>query len=51
MTATSKGQGMEIPIEIVQLKGGKQYVKISIQGKELMQGLVLRSDTVNDYYL
>ena len=39
MSATSKGQGMEIPIEIVQLKGGKQYVKISIQGKELMQGV------------
>ncbi len=39
MTATAKGQGMEIPIEIVQLNGGKQYVKISIQGKELMQGV------------
>ncbi len=39
MSATSKGQGMEIPIEIVQLKSGKQYVKISIQGKELMQGV------------
>lgn len=39
MSATSKGQGMEIPIEIVQLKGGKQYVKISIQGKEIMQGV------------
>ena len=39
MSATSKGQGMEIPIEIVQLKNGKQYVKISIQGKELMQGV------------
>ncbi len=39
MTATAKGQGMEIPIEIVQLKGAKQYVKVSIQGKELMQGV------------
>jgi len=39
MSAISKGQGMEIPIEIVQLKGGKQYVKISIQGKEIMQGV------------
>lgn len=38
MTA-SINQGMEIPLEIVQLKGGKQYVKISIQGKELMQGV------------
>jgi outer membrane lipoprotein-sorting protein len=39
MMATAKGQGMEIPIEIVQLKDGKQYVKISIQGKELLQGV------------
>jgi len=39
MTATAKGQGMDIPIEIVQLKGAKQYVKISLQGKELMQGV------------
>jgi len=38
MTA-SINQGMEIPLEIVQLKDGKQYVKISIQGKELMQGV------------
>jgi len=39
MTATAQGQGMEIPIEIVQLKGGKQYVKVSLQGKELKQGV------------
>jgi outer membrane lipoprotein-sorting protein len=39
MSATAQGQGMEIPIEIVQLKGAKQYVKISIQGKEIMQGV------------
>ena len=38
MTA-SINQGMVIPLEIVQLKGGKQYVKISIQGKDLMQGV------------
>jgi len=38
MTA-SINQGMEIPLEIVQMKGGKQYVKVSIQGKELMQGV------------
>jgi len=35
----SSGQGMEIPIEVLQLKDGKQYVKISIQGKELKQGV------------
>lgn len=38
-TAEVNGQGMVIPLEIVRLKGGKQYVKISIQGKELMQGV------------
>ena len=38
MTA-SVNQGMEIPLEIVQMKGGKQYVKVSIQGKDLMQGV------------
>ena len=38
MTA-SVNQGMEIPLEIVQMKSGKQYVKVSIQGKELMQGV------------
>jgi len=37
MTASAKGQGMEIPVEIVQLKGGKQYVKINLQGKEITQ--------------
>lgn len=39
ITGKSNGQGMEIPVEVVQLKKGKQYVKISIQGKELMQGV------------
>lgn len=29
--------GMEIPVELVQLPGGKMYVKINIQGKELTQ--------------
>ncbi len=38
MTA-SVNQGMEIPLEIVQMSDGKQYVKISIQGKELKQGV------------
>jgi len=30
-------QGMEIPIEIVQLTGGKTYMKLNIQGKEITQ--------------
>ena len=30
-------QGMEIPLEIVQLGGGKTYLKINIQGKEITQ--------------
>ena len=30
-------QGMEIPVEIVQEPGGKMYVKINIQGKEMTQ--------------
>lgn len=29
--------GMEIPVELVQLPGGKMYVKINLQGKELTQ--------------
>lgn len=29
--------GMEIPVEIVQLPGGKMYVKINLQGKEMTQ--------------
>ena len=36
----SNTQGMEIPVEILQLKSGKQYVKISLQGKEMMQGVI-----------
>ena len=31
--------GMEIPLEIVQTKGGKQYTKISVQGMTLMQNV------------
>ena len=32
-------QGMEIPIEIVQMADGRQYTKISIQGMSIMQGV------------
>jgi len=39
MIGKVNGQGMEIPIEIIQLKDGRQYVKINFQGKELMQGV------------
>ena len=39
MEGISNTQGMEIPVEVLQLKNGKQYVKISLQGKELMQGV------------
>jgi hypothetical protein len=31
--------GMEIPLEIVQMKDGKQYTKINFQGKIIMQGV------------
>lgn len=30
-------QGMEIPVELVQLKGGKMYLKINFQGQEITQ--------------
>lgn len=39
MTATINQQGMEIPIEITQLKGGKQMTLIKFQGKEIKQGV------------
>jgi hypothetical protein len=39
MTAKINQQGMEIPIEIVQLKSGKQMVKITFQGKIIKQGV------------
>lgn len=29
--------GMEIPVDIVQLSGGKMYVKLNLQGKEITQ--------------
>lgn len=31
--------GMEIPLEIVQMTGGKQYTKVMFQGQEIMQGV------------
>ncbi len=30
-------QGMDIPVELVQLKGGKMYLKINFQGQEITQ--------------
>ncbi len=35
--ASVNAQGMEIPLEMVQLKGGKQLVKFELQGKSLTQ--------------
>jgi hypothetical protein len=37
MDMTINAQGMEIPVEFVQQKGGKMYVKINLQGKEITQ--------------
>lgn len=37
MEMTVNAQGMEIPVEIVQEPGGKMYVKINLQGKEMTQ--------------
>lgn len=37
MNMVAKQQGMDIPVEVVELKGGKTYVKINIQGKEMTQ--------------
>lgn len=39
MTAKVNQGGMEIPIEIYQMKDGRQMTKISFQGKEIMQGV------------
>ena len=39
MTAKVNNGGMEIPLEIYQFKGGKQFTRINFQGKELMQGV------------
>ena len=37
MSAKINTQGMELPVEMVQLVGGKQYMKFNLQGKELTQ--------------
>ena len=37
MSAKINTQGMELPVDMVQLVGGKQYIKFNIQGKELTQ--------------
>ncbi len=39
MTAKVNQGGMEIPLEIVQMKDGKQYTAITFQGKKMMQGV------------
>jgi len=39
MTAKVNQQGMEIPLEIIQLKDGRQMTVINFQGKELKQGV------------
>jgi hypothetical protein len=39
MQAKVNQSGMEIPLEIVALKDGKQYTKITFQGMSLMQGV------------
>ncbi|NHF59845.1 outer membrane lipoprotein-sorting protein [Flavobacteriaceae bacterium TP-CH-4] len=39
MTAKVNQQGMEIPIEIVQMSDGRQMTSINFQGKEIKQGV------------
>ena len=39
MTAKINQGGMEIPLEIIQLKDGRQASKATVQGKEIMQGV------------
>jgi len=39
MTAKVSQQGMEIPLEIIQMSDGKQMTIISFQGKEIKQGV------------
>lgn len=39
MTAKINQQGMEIPLDIVQLKDGRQMTVINFQGKEIKQGV------------
>ena len=37
MEMSVNAQGMEIPVEMVQMQGGKMYLKINLQGKEITQ--------------
>ncbi|MEP2935425.1 MAG: outer membrane lipoprotein-sorting protein [Gilvibacter sp.] len=37
MTASANAQGMEIPVEIIQTKDGRQMLKINFQGQEIVQ--------------
>ena len=37
MEMVANSQGMEIPVEVVLLKGGKMYVKLNFQGQEITQ--------------
>lgn len=37
MIASANAQGMEIPVEIYQMKDGRQMVKINLQGQEITQ--------------
>lgn len=39
MMAKVNQGGIEIPLEIVQMKDGRQYTKITIQGQEIKQGV------------
>jgi len=39
MKAKVNQQGLEIPLEIVQLADGRTYTKVSFQGQDLMQGV------------
>ncbi|MDG2194247.1 MAG: outer membrane lipoprotein-sorting protein [Polaribacter sp.] len=39
MTAKVNQQGMEIPLEIIQMSNGKQMTVINFQGKEIKQGV------------
>ena len=39
MTSKVNQGGMEIPLEIVQMKDGRQYTKISLQGQTFYQGV------------
>jgi outer membrane lipoprotein-sorting protein len=39
MTLKVNNNGMEIPVEVVNLKNGKQYSKVTFQGKVIMQNV------------